>query len=292
MLMGCTYPFTAGGRPSAPIRPRALLAAAMALCAAAFFAPSAAGAAPLDPAAVLADSNSAIGREVADRMFVDSEGRPLRLSSLRGQPVVLSLIYTTCGDICPVTTQALARAVEQARAVLGPKRFAVLTVGFDSRHDTPAGMREFAQRNGLEGAPDWHFVSGELPDILGLAQDLGFSFWESRAGLEHIAQTSILASDGRVAAQVYGADFATPMLVEPLKSLVAGELSVAATQVIGSLVERVRLFCTVYDPAAGHYKSDYSILIESVVGFVSIVGTAVFAYRNRRRPSHKGSGPC
>jgi protein SCO1/2 len=52
------------------------------------------------------------------------------------------------------------------------------------------------------------------------------------------------------------------------------------------LVERVRLFCTYYDPSSERYKFDYSIFISMAVGLLSMLGFAtilVNAWRRSRR---------
>jgi protein SCO1/2 len=49
----------------------------------------------------------------ADFTLRDTAGRPVALSSLRGQPVLLTFGYTSCPDVCPVTLVKLAQAKKQ-----------------------------------------------------------------------------------------------------------------------------------------------------------------------------------
>ena len=56
--------------------------------------------------------------------------------------------------------------------------------------------------------------------------------------------------------QIYGGVFEAPALVEPLKDLVYGRRSDWAS--LEGLINRVRLFCTLYDPRTGGYRFDYS----------------------------------
>ena len=60
-------------------------------------------------------------------------------------------------------------------------------------------------------------------------------------------------------------EFSSPLLVEPLKNLVLGNTS--ETSLIATLSDRIRLFCTVYDPADGKYRMDYSIFLGSIIAF-------------------------
>lgn len=236
----------------------------------------------------LALSQAAIGRSIGNYVLRDETNREVPLSRYRGQPLVVSFVYTSCADACPVITRTLLDAAEEARDTLGEDAFSVVTVGFDVASDTPERMRSFARQQGADLA-NWRFLSGDLPSVAGLADDLGFVFYRSPKGFDHLFQTTIIDGDGRVYRQVYGAGFETPLLVEPLKELVFG--TTAPFSSLEDLVKKVRLFCTIYDPAADRYRFDYSIFIRLVVGGAIIVFMIGFIIRNlvrlRRRRNHE-----
>jgi len=48
---------------------------------------------------------------------------------------------------------------------------------------------------------------------------------------------------------------------------------------ISDLIKKVRLFCTIYDPAADRYRFDYSIFIQLIVGTLIVGGMGVFVVR-------------
>ncbi|MDP6786821.1 MAG: SCO family protein [Rhodospirillales bacterium] len=234
----------------------------------------------------LARSQAAIGRSVGDYVLRDAVNREVPLSRFRGRPLVVSFIYTRCADACPVTTRTLADAAEEAQDTLGEDAFSIVTVGFDVASDTPERMQMFARQQGAD-LSNWRFLSGDLPSVVGLADDLGFVFYRSPKGFDHLFQTTIIDGEGRVYRQVYGAGFETPLLVEPLKELVFG--TAAPFSSFEDLVKKVRLFCTIYDPAADRYRFDYSIFIQLIVGTVIILFMIGFIVRNlvrlRRRRS-------
>lgn len=237
--------------------------------------PPAAASAKLDEAAALAESQLALGREVGDLSFVNSQGKPVRLRDFRGRPVVLNLIYTGCGDTCPVVVERVAQAVEVADKALGKGRFVVVTAGFDSRSDTPRQLRAYADAHGIDRA-DWELLSAPAPTIDRLAADTGFSFIARAGGFDHVSQTTLLDPEGRVYRQIYGIDFPPQALVEPLKQLLYGQRSDGG---IAGLVNRVRLLCTVYDAAAGRYRFSYAIFIEIIVGAACLSAVGAFALR-------------
>lgn len=220
-----------------------------------------------DPESAIRYSQAALGRVLDDFGFRSEDGGTVRLADYRGKPLVINLVYTSCADVCPMVVQTLARAVDAGQAALGADSFSVVSVGFDAAHDTPARMRAFASSQGVE-LPNWRFLSADVTTVARLAEELGFIFNESPQGFDHLAQTTVVDADGRVYRQVYGAEFEIPALVEPLKDLVYGR-GVAVTGV-ESLFDRIRLFCTIYDPARDRYRFSYAILISIVGGGLSV----------------------
>jgi protein SCO1/2 len=234
-------------------------------------APAGAGPA-LDEKAALAVSRKAVGNVVGNYRFVDAKGRTVSLAQFRGRPLVVSMIYTSCAHVCPTVTETLARVVHNARSLLPGDGFAVISLGFDTRTDTPDRMRIFGRQHGVT-ENDWWLLSGREDDVAALARDIGF---------DHLTQTTVVDADGKVYRQIYGANFDAPKLVEPLKELAYGDRrSDPAT--LSGWVNRVRLFCTLYDPGKDRYRFDYSIFIGIAIGLGTLGAVAVFLLRHWRR---------
>jgi protein SCO1/2 len=238
-----------------------------------------AAAAAFDPDEATRISQAAIGGAVADQELITARGERLQLSALRGRPVVVSMIYTSCVHVCAPTTLALRRAVGEARKALGASSFAVLSVGFDTRNDTPQRLAEFARSMRIEDR-DWYFATGNEASIAALSRDLGFLFAPAAGGFDHLVQTTILDNEGRVFRQLYGQTFTGPVLIDPLRRVRIGASPLAAGA--PGILERVRLLCTVYDPKSGRYRFDYSLVLSIVVGVGCFALIAVFIGRNWR----------
>jgi protein SCO1/2 len=231
-------------------------------------------------------SQAAIGVQVQPRGFTDQSGRPVDLGTLFERPTVVSLIYTSCYHTCPTITERLAHAVRVGTAALGAEAFNVASVGFDVGEDTPERMRNYASERHID-ASNWYFLSGDQAAVEGLTRDLGFVYTRVGGGFEHLAQISILDTGGRVYAQVYGSDFQPDAIVEPLRRIRLGTPPSAGG--IGALLEKIRLFCTVYDPAAGRYNFDYSLLTAVLTGILCLGAVAVFIVVSwRREPAVTG----
>ncbi|MCC6948396.1 MAG: SCO family protein [Bradyrhizobiaceae bacterium] len=221
-------------------------------------------------------SQKALGNLVGDYRFVETKGATVSLDSLQGKPVVFSLIYTSCSHVCPMITQRLRRAVEEAQRVIGSDRFTVVTVGFDVRNDTPMRMAAFARAQGVD-FPNWLFLSGDDASVSKLAEDLGFSYTAMAGGFLHAAQTTIVDRDGRVYRHVYGDDFPIQMFMEPLKEAVYGTVGTFLS--VDGLFDRIRFICTVYDPNQGRYRISYAIAMTLLTGVISLSVTALVISR-------------
>jgi protein SCO1/2 len=229
-----------------------------------------------DSTAAIAYSQAAIGRDIGNYTFLDRQGGPVKLADYRGRPVVLNMLFTGCTRTCPVIVQSLYRAVEIAQDTLGAEEFSVVTVGFDSRQDTPERLRAYAREQGVD-LPNWAFLSSDHATIDKLAADLGFIYFPSPRGFDHLAQTTVIDSAGKVFRQVYGADFDPPALVEPLKDLILRRTAGLAD--LEGLIDRVRLFCTFYDPVSERYVFDRSIFIALFVGSASLMALGFILLR-------------
>ncbi len=263
--------------PRQGIDPNTLLLAAVLglvlyLVAGALFAQALPPGTALDPRDALKLSQAAVGRPLGDWTLQDRDGRTVRLAEYRGRPLVISFIYTGCFQVCPATTKFLGRAVDEAQRTLGADAFRVITVGFNLPFDTPAAMREFRAKQGIDAA-NWEFVAGDPATIDGLARDTGFVWMPTASGFDHLTQATIVDRDGRVFRQIYGDAFELPMFVGPLKELVTG--APAPAENLAGLLDRVRILCTVYDPRAGKYRLNYGLFIEIAVG-LSVLGAIAF----------------
>lgn len=229
----------------------------------------------------LKESQAVIGRQVANHKFLDSKGNEVRLTELRGKPLVVNFIYTGCSQVCPATTQFLATAVKEAERTLGPGTFRVATIGFNLPFDDPTSMRAFARKFGI-ASPNWLFLTPDASALDALTKDLGFRYEPTAAGFDHLLQVSILDRDGRLYRQVYGESFEGPLFVGPLLELVQDAPVEQAS--LEGVWGKFKLLCTVYDPAAGRYRVSYVVLIELLVGAsVMLGGIGFVAWEWRRR---------
>jgi len=227
-----------------------------------------------DKDSALAVSQAAIGTRLQDYQLRDVRGQAFQLGQVAGRPLVVSMIYTSCHHVCPMITRNLARNIEIAREALGEDAFSVVTVGFDWQVDSPDRMRQFAAEQGASGIDDWHFLASDAATIDALSENLGFLFFPSAKGFDHLVQTTVVDRHGTIYRQLYGVDIETQAFVEPLKELVFDTPRSAG--LIEHWLSTFKLFCTVYDPNRDRYRFDYSIFTMIVVGLLCLGSIATF----------------
>ena len=229
----------------------------------------------------LKTSQSAIDNSLANYTFTNAKGKRINIEDFRGKPLIISMVFTSCYKICPMTTRHLSKIVEKARDALGENSFNIAVIGFDTVKDTPDAMQYFANRQGISDK-NWHILSMDEKDVAAFSSDTGFIFTPSSNGFDHLIQATIVDEDGKVYRQVYGQVFDTPLLVDPLLELVLGRRQ-PAQSFLDILSNKIKLFCTTYDPFTDGYYFDYSFFVEIFVGITVIIFIISFMWGELRK---------
>ena len=109
----------------------------------------------------------------SDAPLVDQNGRAVRFYSdaLKGQTVLINVIYTECKDACPLITRSLVD-VRKALGNDAPATIRFVSISVDPEKDTPAALRKFARDNEAEH-PSWIFLTGRKSVVDGVTRKLG-----------------------------------------------------------------------------------------------------------------------
>jgi protein SCO1 len=116
------------------------------------------------------------------------DGESLTAADLRGQPVVVTFVYSTCKDTCPAQVQSIRGALDD----LG-RDVPVVGVSVDPANDTPARARAFLLEQSMTGRMD--FLLGTREQLAPLWEAFGIA--PQREGREHSAYTVLVDGEGR-----------------------------------------------------------------------------------------------
>ena len=120
------------------------------------------------------------GARAAEFALHDQDGRLVRLSHLRGRVVVLSPMYTTCRDSCPLVAQQIQDAILDL-PTRDRRRVVALALSVDPANDTAASAKRFLRTRLVSRYLD--FLLGSQAELRPVWQAYGFSPQTSR--LEH-----------------------------------------------------------------------------------------------------------
>jgi protein SCO1 len=123
----------------------------------------------------------------------DDHGGTLRLSTLHGQRIFVTMAYTSCHRICPMTMTQLAEIQRELDARGMSAEFII--VSYDPDNDDAAAWRRYRAGHHLL-RHNWHFLSGTPTDTERLARALGFDFWRDGEHVMHDFRIVALGGDG------------------------------------------------------------------------------------------------
>ncbi len=119
----------------------------------------------------------------------DERGRRVSLHRYRGRVVVLTFLYSTCRDTCPLTATTIRGALDD----LGHD-VPTLAVSVDPRNDTPRNVQRFLVTQRLS-AGRMHFLTGPRARLARVWRDYGIR--PQGRGFEHSAYVLLIDRTGR-----------------------------------------------------------------------------------------------
>ena len=89
---------------------------------------------------------------------------------IAGKNVVINFIFTTCNDICPLTTARMALVQEKLGDAVGRDVF-MYSISIDPETDRPAQLKNYAEAFRI--GPGWKLLTGKPEDIAQIRYKLG-----------------------------------------------------------------------------------------------------------------------
>jgi cytochrome oxidase Cu insertion factor (SCO1/SenC/PrrC family) len=145
-------------------------------------------------------------RQLQPHTLLDASGREAPVVALgAGEAALVSFIYLSCPDHCPLATatmQRLDRVLARDAALAG--RVELVTVSFDPANDTPERLR--AQAEALAPKGRWRFLTArDASEIAPVLADFGQDAVRLRAAngdttgrIRHVLKVFLVDAEGRV----------------------------------------------------------------------------------------------
>jgi protein SCO1/2 len=126
----------------------------------------------------------------------DARGGRAGTATVAGRPYLVTFLYASCPDACPLTASSIATALRALGA--DASRVGVLVVSVDPRGDTPRAARQFLRRYGLPASA--HYLLGSADELRPV-----WDAWMVGGGEEHNLSTWLVDASGRLRAVYNGA---------------------------------------------------------------------------------------
>jgi len=117
----------------------------------------------------------------------DQDGRRVSMRALRGRPVIVTFLYTSCEESCPAQAQTVKGALDQLGHDLP-----ALAVAVDPPRDTPRRAKAFLSKQRMPGR--MRFVLGSKRDLQPLWR--GFAIQPQAVRQEHQARFTLVDKRG------------------------------------------------------------------------------------------------
>ena len=107
-----------------------------------------------------------------DATVITQDGKTLRFYDdlIKDKTFVISFLFTTCRDVCPLATARLAELQEKLGDNMGRDIF-FYSLSIDPETDTPERLKQYADT--FRAGPGWLFLTGKPDDIHAIRHKLG-----------------------------------------------------------------------------------------------------------------------
>ena len=145
-------------------------------------------------------------RPIQDELLTNQDGKPFRLSELRGQVVLVFFGFTNCPDVCPLAMARLRQLDKSGGSDLADVAYVLISV--DGERDTPEVLKAYLERF----SPRFIGLTGEKASVKAIAKEFSVAFFKGSQlendgdyTVAHSPQIYAVDTAGRLRAEFYNA---------------------------------------------------------------------------------------
>ena len=144
-----------------------------------------------------------VKKTVADFKLSDQDGNPFQFRNTRGKLVLVTFIFTTCPDVCPLLTAKLA-AVQRTMAEKKISDYFMLSITTDPERDTAAALKEYAGHFKAD-VRNWSFLTGSRQELAKVWKLFDVNVTKNESGeVRHTSLTTLVDQHGIRRVDYYG----------------------------------------------------------------------------------------
>ena len=153
---------------------------------------------------------------LTDTKLVDQNGDAVVLSSLKGKPLLVDFIYTSCPGPCLMETAKFANVALRLGNDLGTK-VTLVSISVDPEHDGPKQLLDYSRQQGAD-EKGWYFLTGGPGDVDQALAGFKLSRQiEPDGSVGHLVNMMLIGPDGRLVREYNGQIVKAQDIVDDVK---------------------------------------------------------------------------
>ena len=158
---------------------------------------------PLPPKEPTEIGRRVVNTAVPDFTLTDQDGKSFHFASARGKLVLVTFVFTTCPDVCPLFTANFA-GIQRSLNEKKVNDYLLLTITTDPERDSTAVLKDYAGRFKAD-LKRWSFLAGTRTELSKVWKAFGVNVTKTDAGqVQHTSFTTLIDRQGKRRVDYYG----------------------------------------------------------------------------------------
>jgi protein SCO1/2 len=158
---------------------------------------------PLPPKEPTEIGRRVVNTSVPDFKLTDQDGKPFQFASARGKVILVTFVFTTCPDVCPLFTANFAgiqRSLDEKKVT----DYLLLTITTDPERDRAAVLKDYAGRFKAD-LTRWSFLTGTRAELSKVWKAFGVNVTKTDSGqVQHTSLTTLVDRQSKRRVDYYG----------------------------------------------------------------------------------------
>jgi protein SCO1/2 len=144
-----------------------------------------------------------VNTPVADFSLTDQDGKTFRFANARGKVLLVTFVFTTCPDVCPLFTANFA-SIQRMLHEKEVKDYLLLSITTDPERDTAAVLKDYGARFKAD-FKIWSFLTGTRAELSKVWKIFGVNVTKTDSGqVQHTSFTTLVDRHGKRRVDYYG----------------------------------------------------------------------------------------
>ncbi len=161
-----------------------------------------------------------VNMPIPDFSLTNQQGEPFAFKSLVGKIVLLTFLYTTCPDVCPLVTISMG-SVQKGLSPKERESVYLLSVTTDPEIDKPEILKAYGERHQVDFT-NWSLLTGNIQQLVLIWKAFGIKVLKKARGLvSHTSLTALMDKKGVVRIIYAGTAPDAKVILKDLRILLA-----------------------------------------------------------------------